>query len=386
MRGMSIFRRCSSFVALALAVGLLGGCSTSSSPPSSSPPDAGGSGDASVAYDFSALHNELFGGSWQTEGVVVLHNGQIVYEEYAAGFMPTMRHITYSVSKSIGSALAGIAVDQGLFKLSDSVCTYVPAPMGADPKFCDTTVEHVLRMSSGLKWIEDYGADPQASNVLQMLYGNQSDMGGYVATQPRAAPAGSVWNYSSGDANLLARVLRAALKGQDSRAWAKSKLFDPAGLSSAVFEEDRSGTLVFSSSCFMTPRDMAKFGQLYLDDGMSGGTRVLPMGWVAYTTTPAPPVAQPTPRVPDAGPGNSGGSYGAAFWLNAATPTASADTLLYPQAPVDAYSAEGHYGQKIFIVPSRHLVVARVGNDRNPLFDPGPMVGKAVAAIDAAGG
>jgi CubicO group peptidase (beta-lactamase class C family) len=168
------------------------------------------------------------------------------------------------------------------------------------------------------------------------------------------------------------------------RAWAKEKFFTPAGITSAIFETDRSGTLIFSSSCFMTTRDMARFGQLYLDDGMSGTTRVLASSWVKYTSTPAPPVTQPKARVAGIPPGDSGGSYGGAFWLNAATPTASPDTFLYPQAPADTYAAEGHWGQKIFIIPSRRLVVARVGNDRAPIFDPGPMLGAAVAAVDAA--
>ena len=343
----------------------------------------GGASPAALSYDFAAVESNLFSGAWKTEGVVVQRDGKVVYEKYAAGFDPMKRHISYSVSKSIGSALVGVAVADGLLKLEDSVCKYVPAPTGADPTYCDTTIDHLVRMTSGLKWVETYD-DPATSNVLPMLYGDEADMGEYAARRPRAAKAGEVWNYSSGDANLLARALRGALAGKDMRVWAKEKFFTPAGISSAIFEADRSGTLVFSSSCFMTPRDMARFGQLYLDDGMNGTTRVLPSAWVTYTSTPAPPVSQPKARVAGTAPGDSGGSYGAAFWLNAASPTAAPDTFLYPQAPADTYSAEGHWGQKIFIIPSRRLVVTRVGNDRAPIFDPGPMLGAAVAAVDAA--
>lgn len=367
----------------------IAGCKSSTPAPIATPdaaPTDAGTVDAAGAFDFAPLHDYLFGGSWKSEGVVVLYKGQLVYEEYAAGFDANRRHITYSASKSVGSALIGIAIHDGLLQLTDSVCKYVTPPPGADPTLCDTTIDHLLHMTSGLKWSEDYGTDPTTSNVLEMLYGNQGgfvgDMGTYVASLPRAAKAGSVWSYSSGDSTLLGKVLRSALAGQNSQAWAKQKLFDPAGITSAIFETDRSGTLVFSSSCFMTPRDMAKFGQLFLDDGMVNGARVLPEGWVKYSITPAPPVTTPTPNDPDAGPGNSGGSYGAAWWLNSATPTAPSSTFMYPDAPVDAYSAEGHWGQKIFIVPSRSLVVARVGNDRDPQFDSGPMVAKAAAAID----
>ena len=340
--------------------------------------------DASVTNNFSALHAYLFGGSWKTDGVVVMHSGQVVYEEYASGYTATMRHILYSASKSIGSAMIGIAIDQKLMKLSDSVCKYITPPAGADPTLCDTTIEHLIHMSSGLKWSEDYGTDPTTSNVLEMLYGNEPNLGAYVAALPRANPAGTVFNYSSGDANLLALALKGALGGQDVGAWAKTNLFDPAGMSGVVCETDRAGTLILSSWCFATPRDFAQFGQLYLTDGMNGTTRVLPAGWVDYTKSPAPTFAQAMSRVPDAGPGNSGGSYGAEFWLNSTSPSAAPDTWAYAQAPVDTFSAEGHYGQKLMIVPSRQLLVARVGNDRDPTFDPGPMVAAALAGIGAA--
>jgi CubicO group peptidase (beta-lactamase class C family) len=378
-----------SFALFAIVGACSAGCSKDEpASPSATPNDAGAIVDAPsspppTAPDFASLDEYLFKGSWVTEGVVVQHEGKIVFEKYTAGFDEKKRHITYSVSKSIGSALVGIAVNDGLIKLEDSICTYVPAPVGADPTYCDTKVDHVLRMMSGLKWEESYD-DPAKSNVLPMLYGDESDMGLYVAKRPRAAKAGEKWLYSSGDSNLLALALKGALKstGKDMRTWAKEKLFDPAGLSSAIFETDRSGTLVFSSSCFMSVRDMARFGQLYLDDGMNGATRVLPSTWVTFTHTPAPPVATPTPRIP--GVADTGGSYGAAFWLNGASPTAPRETLSYPDAPADAYAAEGHWGQKIFIIPSRKLIVARVGNDRAPTFDSNPMLQRAVAAIDAA--
>ena len=277
-------------------------------------------------------------------------------------------------------------IHDGVLQLTDSVCKHVPVPAGADPTVCDTTVDHLLHMTSGLEWAEDYGSDPTTSNVLEMLYGYQGDMGAYVMKRPRKVAPNTVWSYSSGDSTLLARVLRGTLGGKDERAWAKQKLFDPAGLTSAVFESDRTGTLVFSSSCFMTPRDMGKFGQLYLDDGMSNGARVLPDGWVKYTQVPAPPVATPAPRVPGgSGARDGGGSYGAAFWLNAASPTATPDTFELPDAPVDTYSAEGHWGQVISIFPSQQMVVVRVGNDRDTIFDAGPMIGKSIAAIAKGG-
>jgi CubicO group peptidase (beta-lactamase class C family) len=363
---------------------LLAGCnSSSSSPPASSPTDSGGGAGPDsggpASFDFTAFDQELFGGNWVTDGALVMVNGQIAYERYANGYTASMRHITFSATKSIGSALIGIAVGKGLMATSDSVCKYVTPPPGADPTLCDTTIEHLLHMGSGLAWAEDYGADPSTSNVLQMLYGNQGDMGAYTASLARAAPAGSTFNYSSGDANLLALALKGALKGQDARAWANTVLFQPAGMASALFEEDRSGTLVFSSYCFLTLRDFATFGQMFLDDGLVNGIEVVPQSWIAYSVLPAPSVAQPTSRLQDAGPG-PGGSYGAQWWLNSATPTASSDTFEYPHAPPDAYEAEGHWGQHLVIVPSLKMVIARMGNDRNGM-EADAMIGDAVTAV-----
>jgi CubicO group peptidase (beta-lactamase class C family) len=374
-------------VSLALAVGLLACKSSSSSNGDHGATDAGPPpADAALVFDWTALDAEEFGGTWQTEGLVVLQAGQLVHEKYATGWTPTMPHILYSATKSIGGALVGIAISQGLMQKTDSVCTYITPPAGADPTLCNTTIENLLQMGSGLSWLEDYsGSDPTVSNVLEMLYGDQPDMGSYTASQPRAADAGATFNYSSGDANLLALAFKSALKGQDPRAFAQTNLFAPAGITTAIFEEDLSGTPIFSTDCFMTPRDFAKFGQLYLTDGVNGTARVLPEGWVAYSITPAPSVATPTSRVLDAGPG-PGGSYGATWWLNAATPTSTSDTWEYPDEPVDGFNAEGHYGQKLIVIPSRQLVIARVGADLVTTYDPDAMIKAAVAAVDAATG
>ncbi len=351
---------------------------------------SGGGGDASpvleagvVSFDWSALDAEEFGGAWQTDGVVVLVDGRVAYERYAPSWSETTPHILYSATKSIESAIVGIAIADGRMKKEDSVCAYVAAP-DAGSSLCDTTIEDLLHMSSGLAWVEDYtGADPTQSNVLEMLYGAQSDMGAYVASLPRAAPANTAFNYSSGDANLLGLALKNALAGQDVRAYLQARLFGPAGITSALCEEDRSGTVVFSTDCFMTVRDFATFGQLYLDDGMRGGTRVLPAGWVEYTRTPAPAVSTPASRLLDAGAA-PGGSYGAEWWLNAVNATATSDTWEYPDEPVDGFQAEGHYGQKLVVVPSRKLVVARVGSDVAKTYDPDAMIRAAVAAVDGA--
>lgn len=368
------------FLLASLAAVFTPACDSSSSSSGGAPsPDAG---NAPLSYDFGALRTAMFSGAWRTDGVVVMHEGAVVFEQYANGYTADKRHITYSVSKTVGGTLIGLAAAEGLLKIEDSICTHVPAPDGADPTYCQTTIQDLLHMSSGLSWNESYD-DPATSNVLPMLYGDEGDMALYAARQKRAAPTGTRWRYSSGDSNLLAAALKRALGGKDVRAWAKEKLFDPAGMTSVLCETDRAGNVVFSSSCFMTPRDLAKLGQLYLDGGKAGDKQVVPTSWITYATTPAPSVSTPTLRTK---PNVDGGSYGAQVWLNAAKPDAPAETLAYPSLPPDAYSFEGHWGQKVFIVPSRKLVVVRVGNDRSPEFDSNQLVAPAVAAIDAAKG
>ena len=353
---------------LGLCALTLGACKSSTPPPAPADPsgdDGGGIGDAAAPlppFDFTALDAEEFGGAWKAEGLVVMYGGVIAHEKYAPGSTADMRHITYSASKSVGAILVGIAIDQGLMKLTDSVCAYVPAPdAGSDASLCDVTIQMLLEMRSGKQWDEGYG-NSATSNVTTMLYGDESDMGAYTAEQPREAGAGTLWNYSSGDANLLADALKGALKGQDVRAWAKTSLFDSAGIKSAVFESDRSGTLVFSSSFFATPRDVAKLGQLFLDKGKVGSTQVVSASWLTYMTTPIALLSTPYPI--DSGPDNSGGSYGAQMWLNSATPSAPSSTWEFVQGTADMFSFEGHWGQKIFVIPSRKLVVARFGDDR----------------------
>ncbi len=366
-----------SFYVCALgAVLSLGGCSKKSDDTPAGPAD--GLPDdpipTAAGYDFSSMSQYLFADKWHTDAVVVWHQGKIVFEQYANGYRPRMRHIMYSASKSVGNALVGIAIGEGLMKREDSVCKYVPQAATSNAALCETTIDDLLHMSSGLKWAEEYESDPLTSNVIPMLYGHTPDMGAYVAARTRAAKAGTAWNYSSGDANLLALALKGALAGKDMRAYAKEKLFGPATIESAIFETDRAGTLVFSSSCFMTTRDMARFGEVYLEDGQLGGKRILPAGWVNYSKTPAASANTPKP---------AGGAYGAQFWLNSTSTSTDPTTFEYKDGPGDAYAAEGHWGQKIVIIPSEKLVVARAGNDRAPVFEMGPMVERAVAAVRA---
>jgi CubicO group peptidase (beta-lactamase class C family) len=246
------------------------------------------------------------------------------------------------MAKSVTGALVGLAIEEGRLALR------APAPVAAwrapgDPRGA-ITLDQLLRMSSGLAFSEVYGPGSDATRMLYL----EPDMGGFAATKALAAEPDARWSYSSGTTNLLARILREATGGELGDAWAFafSHLFAPLGMESAVFETDESGSFVGSSYFFATARDWARFGQLFLQDGVWRGRRILPAGWVAYATTPT----AAAPR----------GRYGAQWWLNAGEPGDPEDRE-WPLLPRDAACARGHSGQYVLVIPSHELVVVRLG-------------------------
>lgn len=301
--------------------------------------------DAAIDQAFREVDPPASGRIRQTKAVLVVHRGRLVAERYADGYDASTPMISWSMAKSVTGALVGIAVEDGLLSLEG------PAPVPewsdpADPRHA-ITVDQLLRMSSGLAFDETYGA---VNDVSKMLF-TEPDAAAYAAAMPPAAPPDGAWSYSSGTTNILARALRTSLGGNPTEfvRFAREHLFDPAGMTTAFFEHDASGTPVGSSFVFMTARDWARFGELHLRDGVVDEERILPEGWVKYGTTP-------TPKAP-------GGRYGAHWWLNAGDPGDSS-TRQWPGLPADAYAARGYAGQWVLVVPSAELVVVRLGISR----------------------
>jgi CubicO group peptidase (beta-lactamase class C family) len=241
------------------------------------------------------------------------------------------------MTKSVLGALVGVATGRGALRLDQTALL---------KEWHDTragiSLHDLLRMRSGLRFAEKY-ANP-ASDVVQMLFA-LDDAAGYAASRPLAHPPGTHWQYSSGTTNILSLVLKRAL-GAGYHAFPRHALFDPLGMDSAIFETDAAGTFIGSSFLFATARDWARFGQLFLQDGVWNGARLLPEGWVRLSTTP-------TPQAPP-------GLYGAHWWLalqkelGGGTPDAA-------RIPTDAFHALGHEGQCLTVIPSRGLVVVRLG-------------------------
>ncbi|HTI07730.1 MAG TPA: serine hydrolase [Puia sp.] len=300
------------------------------------------------SLDTAALRNALDGifvekdtaHPIRTRAVVIVYKGQIVGERYAPGFSRDTRLLGWSMAKSITGSLIGILVGDG--KLRTEAPAPVPEWSNPDDPRHSITLANLLQQSSGLGFEENY---TKSSDATKMLF-QRADMGAYTASHPLKDKPGSLWYYSSGNSNILSRIIRQTVGEDAYHAFPYERLFHRTGMYSALLEPDASGTFVGSSFMYASARDWARFGLLYLGDGVFNGERILPEGWVARSTTPAPTALK--------------GQYGYQLWLNAGT-KGRADDRLYPHAPADMFCADGYEGQNVFIIPSRQLVVVRLG-------------------------
>ena len=280
-----------------------------------------------------------------TRAVVVMRHGRIVAERYAPGFAAYTRFPGWSMAKSVFNAVTGALVLRGLLDPAEAVRIAEWRAPG-DPRGA-ITYDHLLRMSSGIAFSERY--ENPFSDIVTMLFLSPG-AGRYAAARPLAAPPGIAWAYNGGATNTLAlALLRHVPPGMRYDDLPSRLVFEPLGMTSAVAERDEHGVFIASSYVLATARDWAAFGALYAADGVRGGTRLLPEGWVAYSRTPAPADSQ--------------GRYGAHFWRYDATERAAARAASPQPLPDDAFYAAGYAGQRITIVPSMGLVVVRLGYD-----------------------
>ncbi|MEN0063987.1 MAG: serine hydrolase [Myxococcota bacterium] len=312
----------------------------------------------------------------RTDSVVVVHRGRILYERYRVPWTVTTPHLAWSVTKSITSALTGIAERDGLIDRDDSVCKHLG---GLPEASCAVTVQHLLDMASGFEWRESYeGGSPTQSSVLAMLYGEGSaDMAGFVGRQPLARAPGSAWQYSSGDTNLLSAAIGGRLKAQYGERFPWVALFDVLGMKHTTFERDAAGTYVGSSYVWATPRDLARFGYLMLHNGCWDSEPLLPENWVADATTIAEPLRKGA--IPNAGriP------QARLFWVNQTLPEQGVTEPWCPSVGDDMYAALGHWGQSITVVPSRELVVVRMADDRDGSYRHDDVMKRVIALVEA---
>jgi CubicO group peptidase (beta-lactamase class C family) len=279
-----------------------------------------------------------------TYAVVVVHRGRLIAERYQ-GALPSFTHppapvtvetplLSWSMAKSMLHAVVGLLVKDGRLDL-DAPADVPEWSDPGDPRHA-ITVRHLLAMRDGLDFAEDY-VDDRTSDVIAMLFGDgQADMAHFAADRPLAAAPGARFNYSSGTTNIISAVVaRLVGPGAPYEAFLHERLFGPVGMASARPEFDGAGTWVASSYVRATARDFARFGLLYLRDGVWDGTRLLPEGWVDYGRT----IESVDPE---------DGPYGAHWW------GVAGDTL-------GTFRASGYEGQSITICPALDLIVVRLG-------------------------
>jgi len=291
--------------------------------------------------------------------VVVVHNGRIVGERYGDGFAAETPLLGWSMTKTVNAAVIGTVIKAGKMSLDAKGLTDAWKGDGR----AAISVADLMAMSSGLDFNEDYG---DVTDVTRMLF-LEADMASFTAAKPLVGEVGKVFNYSSGTATLLSRLWQDAL-GADALAWPSKALFQPIGMTSAIFETDQHGTFVGSSYLYATARDWARVGQFLLQDGVWNGAEILPAGFVAMMREEAPASkgAYTKGQAWLAGPGNEGDP--------------GEDRAL--GVPADSWWLEGHDGQSVAIAPSQQLVVVRMGLTPSRLgYRPQAMLGALAKAF-----
>ena len=301
----------------------------------------------------------------RTDALLVIRDGQIIYERYAGPTKASTPHLTWSVSKSLLAATLGVAYGEGRFKLSEAAATYYP-PFSAHP---EVKLGHLFNWASGLNWQEDYEYAPLNSSVVAMLYTRgRTDMPAFVASHQGEATPGSRFRYSSGDSNVLSAALKGMVGAKAYADYPWTAFFEPLGITSAVWETDASGTFVGSSYAYMTARDLARVGLLMQRDGRWGERQLLPKAWVEFNRT-AFAAYQPLPG--EAVPGGH-------WWLNQAVAGAGKP---WADAPADSFAALGHWGQALYVLPSEGLVIVRYADDRDKSYQHNELLKRALLAF-----
>jgi CubicO group peptidase (beta-lactamase class C family) len=293
-------------------------------------------------------------GLGETRELVIIQGGRLVYEQYAPGYAPDMPLVSWSMAKSVTQALVGVAAQQGRVD--------VDAPMGnprwsADDRRAQIPWRTWLQMTDGQRYLEIEAKSVANSDASRKLFGpGRLDVAGYCAGLPLIHEPGEHWNYNSCGIVLTADALTRAIVPDPSSAkarreamleWMRASLFDVIGMK-AQPEFDEAGLFYGSALIYASARDFAKFGLLYLRDGVWDGRRVLPEGWVDFARTP--------------GAGKNADVYGAGWWIN----PQSGDGRPYPVRidvgpQRDAFSAQGFEGQYTLVAPSKDLIIVRLG-------------------------
>ena len=274
-----------------------------------------------------------------TLAVIVMHRGQIVAERYGAPVTAETPMQGWSMNKSLMATFIGGQIDQGHLQLNDSVVTALKAAGAREATIekvhPDLTLQHLLSMTTGFDFSERYFP---GDDVTDMLY-RQPGMWRSAPDTGHAFVPGEQWAYSSGDINTASLMWQQSLQGKPYPDWIRTHFSEPLAIDEMILEPDASGVQVGSSYAYLTPRDWARMGQLWLD-AWHGRSEVISREWQRLAVTP--------------GTAKGGEIYGLGFWLNTGH-------RAFPSAPENTFHAGGNSGQFVVVMPERELVVVRLG-------------------------
>lgn len=292
--------------------------------------------------------------SKNTRGVVVLHKGVLIGEQYAPKISRETPLPGWSMTKSLISTLYGLLADRNKLNI-DSPTNIQEWKKDAR---ADIRWKNLLQMNSGLRWKEDYA---DLSDAVTMLFSSDA-IGQYAQSVPLESAPGTVWNYSSGTSNILSSQMRHFFNSREAYLrFPYDSLFGRLGMYSMLMETDAVGDFVGSSYAWATARDWAKIGQLYLQNGVWAGERVISEEWISFIQQPA---------------SGSNQLYGGHFWINSGGH--------FPDVPLDAYSLNGFHSQRIIIIPSKELVIVRLGvTYKRSDFDFNDWYAKIIKVVDS---
>ena len=271
--------------------------------------------------------------AYRVSGLLVLKDGKIVLEKYGLDRKPTERWTSFSVAKSLTSTLVGAAIQDGKIKsINDPVTRYVPDLKGS--AYEGVTVRQMLMMSSGVKWNEDY-TDPKSDVALagnRVTEPGVNPMVSYLRNLPRANPPGAKFNYNTGETDLVG-VLVSKATGKTLARYASEKIWQPYGMGrDAVWMTDPGGQERGGCCLSMTLRDYGRLGLFIAGDGMAGGKRITPPGYIADATRREIDNGDPAP-----------GGYGYFWWI----------------FDNGGYSGLGIFGQSVTLFPAEHLIIVQ---------------------------
>jgi CubicO group peptidase (beta-lactamase class C family) len=308
--------------------------------PSPAPPPAGlDASRLARAVDLAFADPEAL-----TAGLVVVYKGQIVAERYMPGITKDTQLESWSMGKSLTATLFALLVKEGVYKINDPV----PVPewrVPGDPRGTIRIVD-LLHMSSGLKFIAgqdpDYTPDKGYPDHT-LIYTGAIDAFKHSMTRPQQFPPNTEGRYRNSDPLMVGWLVKQAVtkRGEEYLTYPQRALFDKVGIRRQVLETDPYGNFLLSGYDYGTPRNWARLGLLYLQDGLWQGQRLLPEGWSKFVSTPAPAWKTPV--------------YGGLFWVNG--------DGAWP-IPRTSYFMNGAGGQRVIVIPTHDLVVVRMGHHR----------------------